>query len=332
MRLSLARCSRCSRRAVVWLGYARQRLCEQHLAEYVERKVERVLARVGVAGARILAAVSGGKDSSVMLAALARLREKLGFQLAVVHIDLGIPGFSEECLKAVDRLQNLYGLDCVVVRVRELLGLSVVELSRRLRRPVCSVCGMVKRWVLNTLALEAGADYVALGHTADDVIAYTFKSLVSGDLQSLSKMTPATTSVEGLLVARLRPLYEVYERETLAYTIAHRLPAHLDPCPYKPEWSFEEEVKKAMSIVEEHSPGTKIGFVRRLPRLIQHLKPPEEGELVKCSVCGGPASGSVCSFCRAVRRVGLEGSEVREKLHERAKTVKWRPPGGREEG
>lgn len=313
-----ARCSVCGAPAVAYLPYARLRLCPRHLAEYVERKVRRVLRRVGALrpGARIVAAVSGGKDSSTMLAALAKLAREAGTTVHGVYLDLGLGEYSARSREAAEAACRAAGVECTVLSVKELVGLTVPELARRTRRPVCSVCGVVKRFLLNAYAVEYGADYVAMGHNADDMIAYAVKSFLSQDLGYIAKLGPATESVKGLAVGRLRPLYEVFERETLLYALVTGMPFLHEECPYRPEAPIEQEIKEMMNRLEEKHPGTKMMTVRRLERNIEAYHVFQRGEVGRCPACGLISAGGMCSFCRLTARALSEpmGSRVREKL------------------
>ena len=315
------RCSVCGAPAAVHLPYARLSLCPRHFQEYIERKVRRVLERVGALrpGARLLAAVSGGKDSAAMLHALARVAVPAGVEVLGLHIVLGFGPYSERSRDAAVEACRKLGIPCIVVSVEELVGMPVHELARRLRRPTCSVCGVVKRYIINAAAVEYKADYIAMGHNADDIIAYSVKEFLSQNLEALAKLGPATETVEGVAVGRLRPLYEVYEREALLYAMLTGTPFLHDECPYRPRAPIEQRVKEFMNRLEEEHPGVKIGFIRRLEkRLTLYKSLAGDARPGRCSVCGLAAAGGECSFCRLTRRATGEpkGPRVRQKLRE----------------
>ncbi|NOZ89386.1 MAG: TIGR00269 family protein [Crenarchaeota archaeon] len=320
-----ARCSVCGAPAVARVPYARLSLCPKHFMEFVERKVRRVLERVGALrpGAKLLAAVSGGKDSAAMLQAVVRVAAPRGVRLAALHLDLGFDGYSSASRDAAVAACEKLGVPCVVVRVAEAAGLPVHELARRVRRPTCSVCGVVKRYLINAAAVEMGADYVLMGHNADDIIAYTVKEFLNQNLEAIAKLGPATESIPGLAAGRLRPLYEVYEREALLYAVVSGVPFLHDECPYRPRAPIEQRVKEFMNRLEEEHPGVKIGFIRRLEKrmdLYRSLVGDEKPG--RCRVCGLPAAGEECSFCRITRRATgeprgtLARSLIRAKLAE----------------
>jgi uncharacterized protein (TIGR00269 family) len=255
-------------------------------------------------GGLIVAAVSGGKDSTAMLASLVRHAREAGVRVLAVYIDLGYGGYSLRSREAAVAACEKLGVDCMVVEFEKVVGTSVYELARRSRRPVCSVCGIVKRYILNAVAVEAGADYVALGHNGDDILAYAVKSFLNQDVGYIAKLGPATETVPGLAVGRLRPLYEVFEKETLVYVLVEGLPFLHEECPYRPRAPIEQTIKEMMNRLEEHHPGIKISSIRRLARSIKlYEKITGHGEVGRCKHCGLISAGDECSFCKLTRRV-----------------------------
>jgi len=332
-RAGARRCSLCGEPAVAYLPYARLALCPRHFVEYIDRKVGRVLRRVGALrrGGLIVAAVSGGKDSTAMLASLAKHAEEAGTRLLAVYIDLGYGAYSSRSREAAVEACRRLNVDCLVVDAEEVIGAPVYELARRSRRPVCSVCGIVKRYILNAVAVEAGADYVALGHNGDDVLAYALKSFLNQDLGYVAKLGPATSTLPGLAVGRLRPLYEVFEKETLIYVLVSKLPFLHEECPYRPRAPIEQGLKEALNRLEEEHPGLKISALRRLASRIKLYESLAGGsEVGRCRHCGLISAGDECGFCRLTRRVLGEpaGPRVREWARRRLEELGARQPSG----
>ncbi|MCE4620672.1 MAG: tRNA 2-thiocytidine biosynthesis TtcA family protein [Desulfurococcales archaeon] len=174
----MARCSICGAPAIAYVSYQKRYYCPEHFAEFVEGKVERTIEKYKMLGGgdRVVAAVSGGKDSATLLSTLSRLREKMGFELYAFHIDLGIGDYSVESRKAAVELARRLGVPLVVFSLREELGYGVPEAAMRLRRPACSVCGIFKRYLYNAVGVELGAK-IATGHNADDLAAYSPEEL-----------------------------------------------------------------------------------------------------------------------------------------------------------
>ena len=299
-----ARCGKCGGEAVAYSRYMRMYLCSSHLVELVESKIRRALKRYGMVsrGDLVLVAISGGKDSSTLLGALAKLSRELGFSLLGFHIDLGIGDYSRRSLEASKLLAERAGVPMAVVSVAEITGMTIPELASKARRPVCSVCGLVKRYLINAAAVEAGASAVALGHNADDIIAYNMKSFIAQDLEAIPKLGPKTPTIEGLAVGRIRPLYEVYEKEAYLYAVLEGLPFLHDECPMLDQESLERGLKRQINAIEEKKPGTKLSMLRALAKRLNDYPRPK-AMVGRCRYCGLLSSGSECSFCRLTRRV-----------------------------
>ena len=299
----MAKCIRCGSRATHYVSYVRGGFCREHFLEYVEERVVRTVERYKMIprGSRVVVAVSGGKDSIVLLHALAKHRDEIGYsELVAVHINLGIRGYSEEAERvSLENCEKL-GVKCIVINLREVLGVGVEELSRKARRPACSVCGLVKRYVLNAVALALGADVLATGHHLDDILVYTFKNMLSASMEELAKLTPVSPGVKGLLVTRIRPLFEVYEENTLAYVTAAGLTYLATECPLKHLGVVERESREYLERLEKQIPGFKLTVARNMLKTIAREKAPESPG--RCELCLMPSRDRICSFCRLTEK------------------------------
>jgi len=248
-------------------------------------------------GDRVAVAVSGGKDSAALLFALRKLFPSL--QITAVHINVGIPGFSEDCEKKFRELAEMVGVRAVVYRTEEELGISTPDFVRTaFRRRICSPCGTIKRYLMNKIAFESGCTKVATGHNLDDTAEVLLNLYLQGDVQQLVRLRPVSPSTHPKLLAKIKPLIEMTGKENLYYAQVNGLPFADARCPLAPE-------RRKGGLV-----GLIEGQVRGFRHLIlsSHVKrmlPALEGSVrlppfVECSVCGMPASEDPCAFCRRV--------------------------------
>jgi len=311
----VARCSLCGKPAIVFIRYQRRYMCQDHFKEFIVNKVRRSIRRYKLihGGGLILVPVSGGKDSATLLSILSTLSNEYGFKVLAMHINLGIGEYSRRSMEAAVEEAKLLSIPILILDVKELIGYTIPELAKLSRRPVCSVCGLVKRYLINAVAVEAGADYVALGHNADDLAVYSMKSFMLQDLEAIGKLGPKTESIPGVAVGRIRPLYEVYERESFLYAYVNGIPFIHDECPNVNHESLELQLKGKLNEIEEKRPGIKITMVRGLARRIKDFPRPEY-RVVKCRYCGLLSSDGVCSFCKLTKKITGEplGPRVRE--------------------
>lgn len=310
-------CRVCGKSAWIRIPWANAWFCREHFVEYFERKVWRTFEEyVPKNHKRVLLAVSGGKDSISMLYSLAPRLVAGGYSVSVLHVDLGISGHSDSAREVVSKSASELGLDLVTYDLESEHGFTIDRVAeavkiRLLRKPVCSLCGIVKRHVLNEVALERGFDLVMTGHTLDDMYGFIVSDIVSGNLVELAKLKPYARGESGF-VARAKPLFFNYEHENRQYIVAKEINIVGAACPYKPSEgkAVVRSLKKQLEELERGHPGIGImflkNFVNRVAPILERGMVNSEAELVNCSVCGYPSSTSPCSFCRLKQK--LEGA------------------------
>lgn len=316
------KCAKCEREATLRVPYAKLSLCSDHYVEYFERRVLGVISRYRLfrSGDRVLVAVSGGKDSLTALRVLSKYRSVLGVELAGVHLDLGLGAHSEESRRVVLESCRESGVECYIIPLSEILGYTLPELVRRSRRPPCSLCGLVKRYLLNAAALEWGFSVVVTGHHMDDILVFRLKEALTGQREhEAAKLAPFTPGAPGLYAARARPLYEAYEWEIKLYRELAGIRHVEAPCPFKYRDVISASIAEMLEKIEREIPGFKISLARRLAKS-------SAGDATRgvtpCKYCQMPSSSGVCSLCRLTLRTHGEpmGPLVRERLRGVVKT------------
>lgn len=309
------KCSICGSPAVAYEHTIRAHLCGTHFTEFVERRVSRTVEKYKMLRGvkRLVVAVSGGKDSVTLLRIMHKLYGE-HLELLGVTIDLGISGYSGGCVEAAVRNFEALGVEYRVVRLGD-YGFSIDDvnlLNRRrvLRRPVCSVCGMVKRYMINKVALELGADAVATGHNLNDLLLFSLMDIMSASFSELSKLRPKTPT-SGKLISRVRPLIFLTDKHTLLYALLNNVPFNPADCPYAPQRGIRVDLLRALDKVEEGNPGFKLALALGMLKLAGKLHVPEAQEGIgECKLCGMPTgSPGLCSFCKLRSQV-LRAREV----------------------
>lgn len=160
--------------------------------------------RLDLPGRRVLVAVSGGVDSTVLAHGLFRLRDALGLELVLGHVHHGLRGAEADAdLAFVRRLAGERGLGFRAARV-EPARLREGRPSRA--RPTLQEAARRLRYeALGKLAAEAGAERIATAHTLDDQAETVLMRLFRGSGPDGLAGIPAR-SPDGVIV---RPLLDV---------------------------------------------------------------------------------------------------------------------------
>ena len=215
------------------------------------------------AGDKIAVGVSGGKDSLMLLTALAKLREfyPVPFQLEAVTLDMGHadgrPGM--DFSPVADYCRSL-GVPYTLKESE--IHHEIFDL-RREKNP-CSMCAKMRRGALHGVLQERGLTKIALGHHYDDAVETFFLSLIFEG--RLSCFQPVTY-LDRTGITQIRPL--LYCGEQLIRHTAQRLdlPVVENPCPADGN-TKRQEIKELVYELQGRYPGLKaraFGAMQRLP-------------------------------------------------------------------
>ncbi len=285
---------------------------KERFIENFERKVMETVRRYKLLSKRqrIVVALSGGKDSSVLLHVL----NKFGYDIEALHVYMGGTYFEtlRTCARRLCRKENV---NLREIDMKRALGIShsdMVKLIKKgnLKLNPCYACGVLRRYLINTAAREMNADRVAVGHNLDDEAETIIMNVMKGDVELCLNLGPKTGITEsGMFAQRVKPLYFCTNKETEAYARFLKLPVARERCPYLTE-SFRLSVREFLHRLEKINPEVKRvvveNFLAMLPRLRKKFY---KGEKIgTCSVCGGASRGEVCRACKIlemfrVRRV-----------------------------
>lgn len=298
------RCRKCGREAVIHMRQHKLALCEVCFPTWVQEQVAETIRRYRMFGLqdRILVAVSGGKDSlslwDVLLA--------LGYRADGLYMDLGIGegGYSRLSQEKAEAFAQAHGAALWVESVPERYGESVpqVAVRRHRRHKVCSVCGLIKRHIMNRVARDGGYDVIATGHNLDDEAAVLVGNVLQWSAGYLQRQAPVLPADQPGLARKVKPLCTLYEREMAAYALVRGIDYIYDECPYA-VGAKSLFYKDILNRLEERSPGVKRNFYTAF------LRAREQGEILfrdearttlqPCRQCGQPTSAEgLCAFCR----------------------------------
>ena len=162
-------------------------------------------------GDKVLVAMSGGKDSYVLLDALRTLQRRapIHFDLVAVNVDQHIPQFPRE------DLENYFKSIGVPYHIEDQDTYSIIQRLIPSGKNVCSLCARLRRGILYRVAGELNCTKIALGHHMDDMVSTLLLNLFYGG--RMKTMPPVLRSDDKRNIV-IRPLAYVRESETARFS------------------------------------------------------------------------------------------------------------------
>lgn len=295
------RCQRCSKTAVIFQKYSNAHLCKIHFIEDVERKIKRDIRKFKMIGRgeKIAVALSGGKDSIVLLYVLNKIFiNRPDLEFTAITIDEGIKGYREHTLGHAIKLTGELGIKHVVRSFEEEFKTSLDALAQKKERLPCTLCGVLRKNILNKTARELGADKIATGHNLDDESQTILMNYMRGDIDRLKRMIPG--NIQKGMVPRIKPLRSIPEKEVALYGFLNNLPVSMDECPHA-GFALRNEIRELLNNYEVNHPGTKYSLLGGYETISQFLRPADT-QIMFCEKCNEPGSEKVCKTCRLLGR------------------------------
>jgi tRNA 2-thiocytidine biosynthesis protein TtcA len=208
-------------------------------------------------GDRVAVGVSGGKDSLVLLCALAKLSEFYPKKFTVIGItlDMGYDADYSEIARLCDKL----GVDYVVKKTQ----IKEVIFDIRKEKNPCSLCAKMRRGSLNDEAIVHGCNKIALGHHNDDVLETFFLSLLyEGRVSCFSPVTYLSRRD----ITQIRPMIYVPEKDIKGAVRRLTLPVVHNPCPAN-GYTKRQDMKELIARLDKE---TNRGLKKRLFTAVQN--------------------------------------------------------------
>jgi len=188
-----------------------------------------------VSGDRVLVAVSGGPDSTALLLAL--IEE--GHHVVAAHYDHALQPASGRVADHVRALCQRLGVDVLIERRESSMPRGSIQAGAR----------TLRYEFLERARTPAGADVVAIAHTADDVVEGAVLHLLRGcGLAGLRGM-PARRGVF------VRPLLSVWRSDVVDYLHRHGIEALQDPANSNEVYARVRVRRDILPALERDRPG-----------------------------------------------------------------------------
>ncbi len=300
------KCRVCRGPALIDVRRHNANFCQEHFERYCRQQVMRAIDDFDMVppSARLLVAVSGGKDSL----AIWDLLLELGYRVDGLYVGLGIGDYSASSVTYVRSFATERDARLIEIDLRSSYDYDIPTAAAITRRVPCSACGLSKRHVFDRAALDGGYDALVTGHNLDDEAAVLYGNVMRWQAEYLGRQRPVLPAENGF-PRKVKPLVRLTERETAAYCVMRGIDYQVEECPMA-AGNKHLRYKEALNELERQSPGTKgdfyFGFLTRA--VDRFAERPGDGSeeqpgIGRCGSCGAPASSELCAFCRLTERV-----------------------------
>lgn len=305
------KCNICKGEASISLNHHNLKVCQNCFIKFFKNKVERTVKNLKLFDKEenLLLAVSGGKDSM----GLWHLLLNLGYKVDGLYIDLGIENLSDRAKEKIIEFTKNFRSILNLVNLKEEIGFSFPELTKFTKRAPCSLCGLLKRYIINNFAIKKNYDAIITGHNLDDEASTLFKNVLGWELAYFGRQAPLLDKMDGF-AKKVKPYIFCYEKETLLYATILNIPHIKEACPYSKN-AKNKSIKQAFHIIEDSSPSIIQNFMKSFLKVRKYFIPLREAELKNlvngCKICGYPTDRGKCALCTIIERGKNENSSCK---------------------
>jgi len=298
------KCDRCENTAIYSRKYSGESLCSGCFSNSIVRKTAKTISKYNMIknNELVCVAVSGGKDSLVLLQILNQMSKNHNFEIKAITIDEGIRGYRNEALEIVNQFCNNLGIEYKIYSYKELFDLTLdqaLTLRGNDKTSSCSICGTLRRRAIDHAAKDIGTDVIATAHNLDDNLQTFFINMLSGDTNKIGWMDPDTS---GNSLRKIKPFCEIYESEIVFYAYNNDIPFQSEPCPHMNE-GIRTEIREFLNLLENKHSGVKNNLYQSTQRVSKLVKEANYKKKLICENCGNECTGKVCSVCNMILKL-----------------------------
>lgn len=215
---------------------------------------------------RVAVALSGGKDSLVMLETVANRRRRLPvkYDVTAVHVHIKNIGYESNHIFLKKFCDNLN----VTLHVIE----AEADLERGSNKSICFVCSWLRRKVLFDFVKTEKINKLAFGHHRDDAIETLLMNMISNS--SISSMPPSLPMFGGEFHL-IRPLILLGEDEIEEYARLKGYPQQVKLCPHGDD-TRRADAKRLLSEMEKIDRNSRRNIYSAMSNIHHDYLPPEK--------------------------------------------------------
>ena len=302
-------CKKCIEKPVIHYPVNNVKLCKNCFLEYFEKKVFKTIRDFNLIekNDKIGVAVSGGKDSLTVMHLINEIvKKRRDVKIVAIAIDEGINNYRDKSLEFAKKICKKEKIELKVFSYKKEVGQSLDNILKKMKVKPCSICGVLRRYLLNKKSRELGITKLATGHNMDDEAQSILMNQFRNNIDASSRMGPITGVMKHeLFVRRIKPLYFISEKETTTYALLKGFLDSYNTCPYGSE-AYREDMRNLLNNLEKKYPGTKYAVINSFLEILPLLKEEyrKNRKILQCENCGEPCSQKICQACRMIEKIG----------------------------
>lgn len=272
-------CDRCGGRSV----YRRQQrsltvtttvgehLCAGCFTGYVEQRIDDAIRTYEMVrpGDRVLACVSGEKDSTVMFHLLHQWlrRTETSISLTMLCVDEGIGEYRTRCVELARQHADARDVPYVIRSYENVFSarLDTIRAQRPEGGPrICVFCCSLRGRIVREVAAELDCNVVATGGNLNDGAEFAMMGLLRGkiDEHGLPCFVPS-----GGEVRFIAPMYALTGLEVRLYSMLNDIAIQSEDCPFCAE-HLRDDVRDSLHLLEDRNPGALAAIFAGYQRLV----------------------------------------------------------------
>ncbi|MBN1644495.1 TIGR00269 family protein [Candidatus Woesearchaeota archaeon] len=281
---------------------------EKEFVRKLENKVKDTIKKFKLISPKdkVLVAVSGGKDSTTILYVL----KKLGYNVEAITVDAVIGTYTKENLKNIKNFCKQNNVKIHIVSFKKAYGYSLNEIVSLIKSKgwnllPCTVCGILRRYLINLYSRKLKADKVVTGHNLDDEAQAFMMNLLKNKKEMNARLGPYPGIIrDPKFVPRVKPLYFTSEKDVEKYSRIMDFPVKYGRCPCAVD-AYRNYIRNMLNELEKDYPDIKQNIVKYLLKNLSKWKKEIKltEKLLACKKCKEPSRSEICRTCQLLNFV-----------------------------
>lgn len=305
------KCEKCKKDAWIYLAYGKHNFCKTHFNVFFENRFKKTIRQFNMFSQKdyLGIAVSGGKDSMVLLYLVNKIFKQKRISFCAIFVDEGIQGYSNKTYELVKKFCEKENIKLVSNSHKEEYKISTQEIAKAYNKKegsVCTYCGVLRRSLINKLAVKEKVNKLLTGHNLDDEAQTILMNILDNDVLRFFRTGPSTGIVEiKQAIQRIKPFYLTPEKEIAAYALYNNIPFYKKSCKYY-KTAKRNHFRDFLNQTEILYPGSKFSLIKGFLKIKENTLLKEKiflKKINKCKVCGEPTSQEICKACELIHKI-----------------------------